>query len=81
MTQFDDGLLQQPVPRELIMEHSDLADYMDAKNLHSIQVTSLSPELRRALRVPGSLKSKDRVKELGLSTIAKAQLANPVQPR
>ncbi|HWE04167.1 MAG TPA: prolipoprotein diacylglyceryl transferase [Tepidisphaeraceae bacterium] len=81
VTQFDQNMLKQPVPRELLRpDHVKLADYMAEHNLASLQ-EPLDPELFRELNVERSLRATEGVmKDPRLRALAVQQHANPVHP-
>ena len=80
VTQFDHNLLKMAVPRELIREHTLLADYLDEHDLKSVQ-EPLPADLFERLAVRNSLKPKEVVAaDNDLKWAAAAQHANPVHP-
>ncbi|MDB5172202.1 MAG: prolipoprotein diacylglyceryl transferase [Phycisphaerales bacterium] len=80
VTEFNQKVLKQPVPRALIRDGTPLADYMDVKGLRELDVSALKAEDFETFRGPGSLKNNEQVKNEGLEAAAAGQKANPVHP-
>lgn len=81
VTQFDQNMLQQAVPKALIRpDNSRLIDYMDDHRLEALQ-EPMNPAQFRELDVAGSLRRSENVlKDPELKAAAAGLHANPVHP-
>jgi len=79
VTEFDQNMLKQPVPRALIRDGTAIADYMDRHHLKEL-AEPIGPEVFRNRDWVGALKDNGDVASEGLQSIANAQHANPVHP-
>ncbi len=64
LTEFQQNLLKQPVPRQMVYDNSSLADYMDSKGLKYIQ-EPLPVEVLKDKEWFSGLKSKEEVLRKG----------------
>ncbi|HZL34381.1 MAG TPA: prolipoprotein diacylglyceryl transferase [Tepidisphaeraceae bacterium] len=85
VTEFNQNVLKQAVPRQLVRDDTPLASYMDARHLASLQEplpAEMPRDAAQDLLNPTNLKSKDQVR-LGspaVRDLAARQHADPVHP-